>query len=148
MPNLDCSKILKSRELKTTQGRIAVLETFLSENKALSHTDLEQKLSDTTIDRVTIYRILECFVENDILHKVSSEQAIQLFALNQHHQMHEKKTLNHQHAHFICDNCDRVECVDLPTDENHERLYEQIGYVVSSIDITIHGFCKNCITHN
>jgi len=148
MPNSESSKILKSRQLKATQGRIAVLETFLAENKALSHTDLENILAETNIDRVTIYRILECFVVNDILHKVSSEHAIQLFALSQHQGSSENHLSDHQHAHFICDNCEKIECFDLPTNVTEQQVYTKIGYAISSIDITVHGFCKNCSHFN
>ena len=148
MPNSESTKILKSRQLKATQGRIAVLETFLAENKALSHTELEHKLAKTNIDRVTIYRILECFVVNSILHKVSSEHAIQLFALNQHQESTAKHLSDHQHAHFICDSCDKVECFDLPSNVTKQHVYKEIGYAVSSIDITVHGFCKNCSLSN
>ena len=148
MPNSESSKILKSRQLKATQGRIAVLDIFLSENKALSHTDLENKLADTNVDRVTIYRILECFVVNAILHKISSEQAIQLFALNQHINTQNKHVSKLQHAHFICNSCEKVECFDLPTNVSEPNVYKEIGYAVSSIDVTVHGFCKNCALSN
>ncbi len=148
MPNSESSKILKSRQLKATHGRIAVLDSFLTENTALSHADLELKLKETDVNRVTIYRILDCFVEKNILHKVSSEQANQLFALNKHQDSIDNQVSTHKHAHFICDKCEKIECFDLPTNVTEQQVYTKIGYAISSIDITVHGFCKNCSHFN
>ncbi len=133
-------KILKSHQLKATQGRIAVLELFFNTHKALSHSDIESELQQAAIDRVTIYRILDCFVANNILHKVSSEQAVQLFALSHTHHDHK------QHAHFICDSCDAVECFDLPFEIQQDVLQQNATFHINSIDITIHGTCSHC-TH-
>lgn len=143
MPDSDLSKILKSKQLKATKGRIAVLELFLNANSALSHTDIEQRFKDDAIDidRVTIYRILDCFVENRILHKVSSEKAIQLFALS----TDETEQENHQdHAHFICNSCELVECVELLEMIQTQLSQNKQGYAISSYDLTLHGVCKHC----
>lgn len=146
MPYSDPSKILKSKQLKTTKGRLAVLELFLSRSKALSHTDIEShfELHSIDIDRVTIYRILDCFVKHELIHKVSTEQAIQLFALTTEH---EKATPHHEHAHFICDSCEAIECIDLPETLPSKLALKQNGYAISSVDITLHGTCQHCNTH-
>lgn len=134
----NAKKILKSHQLKATQGRIAVLELFFNTHKALSHSDIESALQKESIDRVTIYRILDCYVANNIIHKVSSEQAVQLFALSK--QQHEHS----QHAHFICNSCDSVECFDLPIEIQPEVLQKNNSFQIHSIDITIHGTCSHC----
>ncbi|TNE70337.1 transcriptional repressor [bacterium] len=135
----NAQKILKSHQLKATQGRLAVLELFMNSSKALSHSDIEHALTDQSIDRVTIYRILDCFVGNGIIHKVSSEQAIQFFALS-HHSHHP----GIQHAHFICDGCDAVECVDIPMKIEADSLANHPDYHIDSVTVTIHGKCSHC----
>ena len=63
-------KILKDSELRYTKPRAEILSIFLEKEHALSHADLENNLSKD-IDRVTIYRTLNTFLEGGIFGKVS-----------------------------------------------------------------------------
>lgn len=138
---INTRKILKTHQLKATSGRIAVLELFLTSTKAISHSDIEENLLNQTVDRVTIYRILDCFVHHNIIHKVISEQSVQLFALSQHSN---DETHSGQHAHLICNSCDSVECIDLPLEIGTAQVIQKIGHSISSINITLHGLCSHC----
>lgn len=138
---INCRKILKTNQLKATSGRIAVLELFLTSTKAISHSDIEENLQNQAVDRVTIYRILDCFVHHNIIHKVRSEQTTQLFALTP---IHDGENHSGQHAHLVCDSCDSVECIDLPMELDTAQVIEKIGHSISSINITLHGLCSHC----
>ena len=61
--------ILKSHKLRITDCRLDIIQEFLDRQVALAHSDLEEKLK-SNFDRVTIYRTLSTFLEQDIIHKV------------------------------------------------------------------------------
>ena len=53
--------ILKKNQLSVTDGRKKILGLFLNSEGALSHADIE-KDTDSSFDRVTVYRTLQTFV--------------------------------------------------------------------------------------
>lgn len=56
---------------RNTTAKTAVLEVFENSKTALSHTEIQKQLNDVC-DRVTIYRILDRLVNDDIIHKISN----------------------------------------------------------------------------
>lgn len=130
--------ILAEHKLRITQSRKAVLDSFLAHPHALSQPDLEKMLEDTC-DRVTIYRILDSFLQNGILHKVPDNEGKQKYALcdtcdHDHH--------HDEHLHFKCDTCGRTECLDeIPLPKIH--LPE--GYRLNEWNLLIQGYCKECV---
>ncbi len=55
-------EILKKNDLSVTAGRKKILELFLKQQGALSHSEIEKRTGDK-FDRVTIYRTLQAFTE-------------------------------------------------------------------------------------
>ena len=131
----EIKKILKSHKLRVTDGRIEVLEYFLRENKTLSIKDLHEELKDS--DRVTLYRILNAFTENGVLHKVPGDSGMVTYGLC--HDTCDDKNHNHDHMHFKCDECGITECLD--------QLIPPItipGYLVKEADLILKGVCSRC----
>ncbi len=54
---------------RNTAAKTAVLEIFGKSKTALSHTEIQKQIGDLC-DRVTIYRILDRLVNDDIVHKI------------------------------------------------------------------------------
>ncbi|MDR2650819.1 MAG: TonB-dependent receptor [Prevotellaceae bacterium] len=121
------------RNTKTKQMVMSILE---NSNSALCHDDIEKKLSGT-IDRVTIYRILQSFCNDGKVHKISGENGKTYYAL-----CRDCSTDNHNdnHLHFRCMKCDTITCIDQPV-----ALPElPQGYSISSVFYLISGFCSKC----
>ena len=135
---LDAKKQLKSVGLKLTQPRILVLAVLLSCDEPLTHQQLESKLK--TIDRVTLYRVLECLIEHDLAHKLSGSDRIWRFEACSHHKA---RKLHHIHPHFHCENCDRFICLD-DNVEPHIQLVLPEGFEGKNMDVTINGRCADC----
>ena len=93
------SEILKRNSLSITDGRIKILELFYASDGALAHADIE-KNAGLVLDRVTVYRTLQTFVEKGIIHQVPTTDNSVLYALcrqncaNGHH--------HDNHVHFVC----------------------------------------------
>lgn len=130
-------RILSQHELRNTQSRRSVLEAFIDTHHALSQPDLE-KMLEGICDRVTIYRILDSFIEKGILHRVPDNEGKQKFALcdscTEHHH-------HDEHLHFKCTNCGKTECLDeIPMPE----LKLPVGYEVQEWNMLLQGICADC----
>jgi len=130
------SEILKDNQLRVTSCRRDVLQTFLQRKIALSHADLEEALKEN-FDRVTIYRTLKTFLENDLIHKVLDDSGATKYALC----LHEIQSHDHEHVHFKCEKCGQTICIE-------EISLPQIplpnGYIEKEKNLLVHGICKNC----
>lgn len=129
--------LLAEHQLRITQSRKAVIDFFLTNRHALTQPDLEKEL-EGICDRVTIYRILDSFIEHGILHKVPDLEGTQKYALcdscsNHHH--------HDDHLHFKCMKCQRTECLDeipMPSVKIPQN------YQVSEWNMLLQGTCAEC----
>ncbi len=132
--------ILKKHGLKKTPLRLEMLDLFMNNHFALSASDIESRLK-ANHDRVTVYRALNAFEENGILHKAPDDGYGIKYAMcsdNCPDQAHED-----HHVHFICHECHHTYCLDhvhipmikLPED-----------YAVDTFTYTVNGVCKACKT--
>ncbi len=129
-------KILKTRNLRATELRIALLEIISNLGKAVSHREIQNSL--IKFDRITLYRTLNTFIERGILHKIILEDNKNFYALcnlectiDKHH---------HQHIHFQCNQCKEVSCL-----ESKEPIELGISnHLVDEIEIKASGLCQDC----
>ena len=61
--------LLKDFKLRTIPSRERVLHLFVSNQRALSYSDIEHEIA-SSFDRVTVYRTLQAFLEKGVIHKV------------------------------------------------------------------------------
>ncbi len=129
--------ILSQHQLRITQSRKSVLTAFIEHHHALSQPDLE-KMLESDCDRVTIYRILDSFLEKGILHRVPDNEGKQKYALcdacSEHHH-------HDEHLHFKCSNCGKTECLDeIPM----PAIKLPSGYQVEEWNMLLQGVCADC----
>ena len=96
---------------------------------------IEQGLSGD-MDRVTIYRILKSFEEDGLIHKIVDENSKSHYALCQECTSHHV----HNHMHFQCTNCEKVECLDYDLEVPMPN-----GYQLKSMQLIASGLCKDCV---
>ena len=137
MVNADSIEILKKNKLKHTKQRIRVLEDISSNVTATSQPMLEKKLGKE-IDRVTLYRILNTYVNKGILHRIVDLNGTANYAIcssacsaEQHHD---------EHVHFNCTNCYKVYCLATKVPE----ISVTEGFKADSISLIAYGICKEC----
>lgn len=110
--------------IKLTTAREAILEVLSSAKKPLSYEEIKNLLK-TDMDKATFYRNISLFIDEKIVQKFESTNKKWYFELT-------KKT----HAHFICDSCHNITCMNFDLSENFK------DYTVNNI--LLKGICKNC----
>ncbi len=132
----DLKSVLKNHKLRVTDTRMDVLEFFVKQNKALSFKDLEDRFSD--YDRVTLYRTLNSFTENGVLHKIPDDSGFATYGVcydtcsHDHHR--------HDHMHFKCKQCGEIKCID-----EHIPIISIPGFEIHEANMILTGVCPNCL---
>lgn len=129
---MNAHPIMKRRNTPTQE---AVLNLLANTNKAMSQDAIEKQIA-IDINRATIYRILNRFCEDGVLHKIVAEDGKQYFAVCIN--CSERKLPIH-HFHFRCTLCETIEC--LPMEVNFKA---PAGYQVDNVTCIISGVCKEC----
>lgn len=119
--------------LRVTYARVQVLEVLDKISRSVSHADIEA-LFPVPLDKVTLYRTLERLVEAKLIHKAVGDDRITRFGPLDDSQ-------HHQHAHFHCDDCGMVYCLDM---KMPKTLKVPEGFGVETMDFNVHGHCANC----
>ncbi|MTI31582.1 Fur family transcriptional regulator [Xanthovirga aplysinae] len=120
---------------RSTPTKEAVLNLLSNSGKAMSQDAIEQKIN-IDINRATIYRVLNRFCEDGIVHKIVAEDGKQYFAVCVDC---EKKELPNYHFHFRCTSCQTIECLQEPV---HFSIPK--GYQVEGVNCVLTGICKDC----
>ncbi|MDR1615366.1 MAG: transcriptional repressor [Campylobacteraceae bacterium] len=115
--------IFKERGIKLTAAREMILDILSKANAPLNYEQIRSKMK-TDMDKATFYRNISLFEEANIIQKFESSERKWYFEFL-------KKT----HAHFMCEICHHIICVDvaLPDIEGHEIK-----------NIILKGVCKAC----
>ncbi len=123
---------------RNTIAKSAIFELLKNSKEALSHSEI-QKLTGDLCDRVTIYRILDRLVTEDVIHKIATPDGTVKYASCHH--SHDNPHHTHNHVHFSCEKCHSVTCLD-----SVEPSYTiSDNYVVKEVNFTLSGLCPECI---
>jgi Fur family ferric uptake transcriptional regulator len=133
--------ILQNAGLRRTPVRSAVLNLLSKAPNPLGVPDMLGKLPPDT-DAVTVYRTLNTFVNQKIVHRVQADDRTWRYAMGNHL----ARESVHRHPHFVCDHCHTVECLDaaeIPL-KLPEKMGVARGYRVSYPEVVLHGKCPKC----
>lgn len=120
---------------RNTPAKNAVLNILAESGKAMSQQAIEKRL-DLEIDPVTIYRVLNRFCDDGVLHRIVAEDGKQYFAI---YRKCEQPGHPASHFHFRCKKCEQMECLSEPV---HFSVPQ--GYFVEQINCVLTGICKRC----
>ena len=121
---------------RNTPTQAAVLALFTSPHIALSHEMVAARL-ELKANRSTIYRILNRFVDDGLLHRIVAEDGCQYFAPCREECT--RKEHDHDHPHFRCVTCEQVSCLPQPVSIELPAGYEQ-----ASVNLLVSGYCADC----
>ena len=134
------SRLLKRSKLRRTPVRAGVLEILLKAARPLGAVEILEKLPPHT-DAVTVYRTLNTFTGKHVLHRIRGEDRVWRYALGDAHE-----TAAHQHPHFVCESCGKVEC--LKGAEIPAGFIGSLGvagnYTIRYPEVLLHGLCPKC----
>ncbi|TVR14321.1 MAG: transcriptional repressor [Balneolaceae bacterium] len=137
---MNTREILKAHDVRITSHRLDVLKHLIRFNHAFSHSTLEKQFKDK-MDRVTIYRILDCFLEANLICKIVDSNGKVSYVFDNHSRKAEK----HDHPHFKCYSCESV--VGLPNLPD-SYLAKLSGFKIDHLMVLAEGKCENCLTDN
>ena len=161
-------QLIKAVGLKVTVARVAVLQYFYvqaqqGETTHISHAELVDCLPLTGMDKVTIYRNLNDLANANLLLKqnlgdtlwrysyhrefcatllATLEPSLAVVAPKQPpiHALTDTQRL-HAHPHFVCTQCNRLDCLPLTPAEIPVGWQTKIAKIE---DVTVRGICQLC----
>lgn len=137
---VDFANLLKSKNLKVTPTRVAILEIFNNTKTPLDAKTLwtkvkkDKSVKDT--NEATVYRTISSFEEEGILKKVDLRKDSVYFELKTEH-----------HHHIVCTNCDTVEDFEnLEVEKVLSRIAAKSSKFKNIKDhsLELFGLCKVC----
>lgn len=143
---------LRDASVRITTARVKVLAALLDAQpaqRAFSHQEMQDAFAD--MDRVTLYRALDCLTDAGLAHKIAGDDRVFRYSAGADHggtHAHDGPTAGHQHGHFQCTRCAKVFCLDSIGDaamlrETLERTLGK-GFQSHDIEFTIKGWCADC----
>ena len=136
------TQILYERGIRPTPVRMLVLRALQEADCAVSLMALEAELE--TVDRSSIFRTLNLFLEHHLVHQVEDGSGQTKFALCEEHcrcGAAHAHALSDFHVHFYCEKCQRTLCLhEVPIPE----VILPAGFSLSSANFVLKGFCADC----
>ncbi|GIX27950.1 MAG: Fur family transcriptional regulator [Burkholderiales bacterium] len=126
--------LIRQREERATPARVQVLGVLLAADQPLTHHEVEEALRGRgRVDRVTVYRVLEWLVDQELAHRIAGDDRVWRY---------KAQADRNGHAHFKCNRCGAVFCL-----ENTSTAYALAlppGYRSQAVELTIRGLCAGC----
>ncbi|MDE5642781.1 MAG: transcriptional repressor [Muribaculaceae bacterium] len=128
--------ILKSRGLKETPNRILVLRQLRQAGQPMSLGELETSL--VTLDKSSIFRVLNLFVEQEVAHAINGVDGITRYEVCTGH---DHCSIDDMHPHFYCTSCQRHFCLQ---DIAMPSVGLPEGFEPTAMSVMIKGICPDC----
>ena len=136
--NIDFGKVLSNHGLSNTAFRRKLIKLFHKKKHSLSVDDVLNSLK-FSINMASVYRALNSFEKNGLIHKVPSNNNVIKYALCRSECAPDKHL--HNHAHFLCSNCNETYCVH---DFKIPKIKEYKGFEIKNLKIVLEGNCVDC----
>ena len=134
------NEMLVTAELEATENRLRVLEVVGNNRFPLSANDIFKTLErSSTINRVTVYRILELLVAHGIVERLSTGGRAAYYGLapNDYHEAH---------PHFYCKSCGQMDCLHPEIlNVDTDPLWKTLPGRIDKVEVRVDGLCKNCV---
>ena len=129
---------IRSRGGRVTAPRMQVLSLLRGAPAALSHQEIEAALArqGRSVDRVTIYRVLDWLSAVGLAHRATDAQGTFRFSAASADAPHRS------HMHFRCTGCGGVFCLDVPPPPP-PRLPR--GFRLAAAEFDVRGQCPACV---
>ena len=135
----DSQELLKKSGLDSTELRDLVLKIFSACDRALTFKNILLKIHKfRSIDKVTLYRILDLFVTKKIFRRMVTPKGLMAFEIicDDHRPLH---------AHFICRDCEKIECLsDINLRSVRHSIQKKRHLDGEEIDLKLEGTCLRC----
>ncbi|MFT3701270.1 MAG: transcriptional repressor [Agriterribacter sp.] len=135
----DFVTFFKKRKMHATPVRRALLTALINHKGTLTHKEISAMLA-ITFDRVTIYRTLDIFLRENIIHALPGLRSNICYVLAKE-AIQSSTQYYKKHLHFLCRVCKKTICLEsipVPTIKLPQ------GFTGTDIDVVVKGVCINC----
>lgn len=129
-------EMLEKAGIKPTANRLLVLREIIASESPVSLIELETALE--TLDRSSILRVLTLLLSRDVIHAFEDGRGVSKYEIC-HGESH--CSLEDMHAHFYCENCDKVFCFE---DISAPQINIPAEFQIRSVNYMLKGLCPNC----
>lgn len=136
----DWKQRLHGVNLRATPARLGVLRVLAGSPSPLSAQEVLEAMATPDTDRVTVYRTLNSLVDAGLAHKLDPGDRVWRFGLI--------ARSHNGHAHFVCDECGDVTCLeDALIQLSFRKGGPSRGVRITQQDVVLHGKCDRCDDH-
>ncbi len=132
--------LLNAADLDATDNRMNILEVIGNNSYPLSASDIFKILERTgSINRVTVYRILDLLVEHKVVERISTGGRAFYYGMapNENHR---------PHPHFYCKRCGQMDCLNPESlNVDSDALWKTFAGRIDKVEVRVDGICKNCM---
>lgn len=128
-------KLLSEKGFSVTRQRLSVFNKLRDAKEPVTVTHLTTLLGD--IDKASVYRTVELFEKNGIIHRVWSgfKSKIEL-----------SDEFSAHHHHFTCLKCGKTIGLESETLENNLKEFEtEYGFKLTQHSVELSGYCQTCL---
>lgn len=131
----NCAQELKNVSLQITPARIAAMQLFETHNTPLDAQHVIDHLrKDLGVDRVTVFRIINTFVEKGLIRKLEFGEGKARYELNRN-----------EHHHLICEVCGSIEDIsDCNISGLEKDIKKKKSFLVKNHSLEFFGICRDC----
>lgn len=130
---MNAIEILEKHKLKRTSCRVGIIDVIIKAKQALSENEIREQMSGI-YNRTTFYRSFITLEKHKIIHKIVVDNQLVKYALE------DSLCDNEMHAHFYCNKCETVKCIDVPV----QRYNLPDGFSDVETEVLIKGTCVKC----
>lgn len=134
---MDIEQLLTRKNVKPTANRILVARELAKASHPLSLRDLEGAM-EYSMDKASIFRVLELFTENDVVHAIEDGSRSVKYELCYSDSTH---IIADQHVHFYCERCKETYCFKTA---KVPQIGIPDGFTPHAINYMIKGICPAC----
>lgn len=139
----DYNKLMSECGLKPSPRRVLLMSVIGSSGRPLTAAEIHSIVLETeSMDRVTVYRILDTLVKYGLAEKIGSPDARSFFyGLS-------PSSLHPAHPHFFCRMCGKAKCLSpsIVPDVSRNEIKSMIPGITETVQINIAGVCSECLT--
>ena len=127
--------------IRSTPIRDAVMRVIGESLHPLSATEILKSVRILiSINKVTLYRILNLLVEKGVIRRLTSGDRAYRYGISE-------DRYHTDHAHFVCTRCSVMECLEpdailLNVKAPHNKI---AGKLISNVEIIAEGICQRCL---
>ncbi len=137
----NAADILMKSRLSVTAHRLQVLSILVGTMKLMSSAQIADRLRKcSTINRVTLYRMLTTFKDAGIIREITPANGPKLYEVACRH--------NPIHPHFFCVKCQTTACLPSIATTRFLKRVASASMAIDTISIHLSGVCAKCHTHN